>query len=187
MTITLKWKGSRFQHGDVDICWSGLCPGEGWAGHDVLHSAPDPVLGHHHHDQHRLRWHRPQVGNVPQTLDERVVMTTLSAVTLTAACSSFVWQVFTSNSGHLLASSWRRCAPSAVFSASHCPSRSLWQTSTGIIFNLFMLCSECYSKPCLILYLNTFEHWKLYPFVMELIVGWNHSPAIKVSFINSDI
>ena len=129
----LKWKGSRFQHGDVDICWTGLRPGEGWAGHDVLHSAPDPVLGHHHHDQHRLWWHRSQVGNVPQTLDERVVMTTLSAITLTAACSSFVWQVFTSNSGHLLASSWRLCAPSAVFSASHCPSRSLWRTSTGII------------------------------------------------------
>ena len=94
MTNHTKIKISCFQHGDVDIRWPRLRAGEGWARHDVLHSAPDPVLGHHHHDQHRLRWHCPKVGSVPQTLDERVVITTLSAITLTAIYSSFVWQVF---------------------------------------------------------------------------------------------
>ena len=43
------------QHGDADIRGTGLRLGEGRGGHDVLHVAPDPVLGHHHHDQHRLR------------------------------------------------------------------------------------------------------------------------------------
>ena len=41
----------------VDNGWPGLRPGEGRAGHDVLHAAPDLVLGHHHHDQHGLRRH----------------------------------------------------------------------------------------------------------------------------------
>ena len=41
------------EHGHVDLRRPGLRPGEGRARDDVLHSAPDPVLGHHHHDQHR--------------------------------------------------------------------------------------------------------------------------------------
>ena len=41
------------EHGHVDLRGPGLRPGEGRAGHNVLHLAPDPVLGHHHHDQHR--------------------------------------------------------------------------------------------------------------------------------------
>ena len=41
------------EHGHADLRWAGLRAGEGRARHHVLHPAPDPLLGHHHHDQHR--------------------------------------------------------------------------------------------------------------------------------------
>ena len=41
------------EHGHVDLRRPGLRFGEGRARNNVLHSAPDPVLGHHYHDQHR--------------------------------------------------------------------------------------------------------------------------------------
>ena len=41
------------QHGHAHIRGSGLRAGEGRARHHLLHAAPDTLLGHHHHDQHR--------------------------------------------------------------------------------------------------------------------------------------
>ena len=38
------------QHGDVDLRRAGVCPGEGWACNNVLHSSSDFVLGHHNYD-----------------------------------------------------------------------------------------------------------------------------------------
>ena len=44
------------EHGDVDLRRAGVRLGEGRAQHHVLHTAPDPLLGHHHHDQHRWKY-----------------------------------------------------------------------------------------------------------------------------------
>lgn len=41
------------EHGHVDIRGAGLRVGEGRARHAILHPPADPLLGHHHHDQHR--------------------------------------------------------------------------------------------------------------------------------------
>ena len=51
------------EHGNVDLCRSGLCLGEGRAQHNVLHPSPDSLLGNHHHDQHRLTYQLCKIAN----------------------------------------------------------------------------------------------------------------------------
>ena len=65
LTVTLQRTAPPHHDGldvHVDHGRPGLRPGEGRAGHDVLHAAPDLVLGHHHHDQHGLRRHSSDHG-----------------------------------------------------------------------------------------------------------------------------